>query len=88
MLKPGQKPTENRRTKSCPGVGQCTEVRAWKPGKYPVIYKRPRHLTSTKPDLISTKSTVAMYPTKNAPFPSELLIVPTVNTNTWWDSFG
>lgn len=74
MLKPGQKPTENRCTKSCPGVGQCTEVRAWKPGKYPAIYMRPRLLISTKPDLISTKSTVAMYPTKSAPFPSELLM--------------
>ena len=57
MLTPGQKPTENLRTKLCPGVGQCNEVRAWKPGKYPGIYMQPCLL-------ISTKSAVPMYHTK------------------------
>lgn len=80
MLTPGQKPTENRRTKSCPGVGQCTEVRAWKPGKYPVIKMHPGLLTSTK-------SAVAMHPSKQATISFPIIYVPTMNTETRWDSF-
>ena len=80
MLTSGQKPTENRRTKSCPGVGQCTEVRAWIPGKYPVIYMHTCLLASTK-------SAVAMYPTQQPTISFPIIYVSTMNTETRRDSF-
>lgn len=81
MLTPGQKPTENRRTKSCPGVGQCEEVRAWKPGKYPNTLHAPMPPLFLLP-LSSTKSAAPLYPTVLATFSVPVKYVPSINTET------
>ena len=71
MLTPGQKPTENRRAKSCPGVGQCTEVRAWKAGKYPFIYMQSCLPFSFYPQPARSQPCLRI-PRKNSVFLSQL----------------